>query len=68
MYTANGDKFLIPKHTLERADECVSQCRLCHELPWVIKLDNALARNTLEFMNDYGEGLLRSFLDGQRGH
>ncbi len=87
MYTANGDRFLTPKHigmanTLHQATRSKELMSMFHKADHVmsyreiIKLDTALAKKTLETMNDDGavvpktncEGSLCSFLDRQRRH
>ena len=65
MYTANGDKFLTPKHvgmanTLHQATRSKELVNMFHKAGHVmsyreiITLDPALAKKTLETMNDDG--------------
>ena len=85
MYTANGDRFLTPKHIgmanalhqATRSKELVNMFhKACHVMSYreIIKLDTALAKKTLETMNDDGAvvkhrgGSRCSFLDRQRRH
>ena len=65
MYTANGDRFLTPKHirmanTIHQATRSKELVNMFHKAGHVmsyrdiIKLDTALAKKTLETMNDDG--------------
>ena len=83
MYTGNGDRFLTPKHigmanTLHQATRSKKLANMFHKAGHVMSyreiINTALAKKTLETMNDDGgvvkncEGSLCSFLDRQRRH
>ena len=79
MYTANGDKFLSPKHigmasTLHQATRSKELVNMFHQAGHVmsyrdiIKLDTALAMKTLETMDDTGAIVPQNLVRGRFVH
>ena len=74
MYTANGDRFLTPKligmantlHQATRSKELVNVFQAGHVMSYreVIKLDTALAKKTLDTMNDDSAVVPTTFVKG----
>ena len=79
MYTANGDKFLTPKHiglasTLHQATRSKELVNMFHNAGHVmsyrdvIKLDTALAKKTLETIDDDGSVVPQNLVKGRYVH
>ena len=77
LYTSNGDRFLTPKHigmanTLHQATRSKELVNMFHKaghvMSYIIKLDTALAKKTLETMNDDGAVVPKQFVKGRFVH